>query len=1362
MLRRFIVFSLLLIFSIGCASGETETESPFVGLDVSGSIEMSAQVLESATAVLRVENTGNTTTRVFVEFDADWIDRLPGSLELIPGASGEFTLEGFCDAEVEVREETLRVITNDASFEAIEVDLRLDCVALPEGMLNLQILGLPSGLDGAVQISGPTTVAATESGELTLPIGDYEVSVSPVEADARTTYRPEEETFSFSLEAGGEEALTVRYGLVYGALQVSFTGLPAGVDGAVVLTGPDYSELIEGSQLVEDLVPGDYSLAPEEIVVHPATYVASGSAVEVSSDETAESSIAYEVVRGGINISVTGLPGSQTGALSLRDPDGSVSAIPASGVVEDLLPGTYTVLPADVEVGGSNYAASEVDVVVVSGEVAATTITYLLEPGQLQITVNGLPSGVNHTIQLLAPGGAAIDVPQSGTFNAIEPGNYTIVPSDVISGLTTYRGTNVAVTVESLSQATATVTYQPVLANWSVTISGLPGGLTPSVGVSGPGGYSTTLTASGTLSGLMPGTYTVSPNDVVQGGVIYRATGFNVNLSSGSNTGGAITYSAVPGNLGVTIGGLGGLTANVVVRGPDNQVVDTLTSSQILTGLAPGTYQVQPQNVVDGIRTYQASSSSIQVLSETTATAQVQYAVQTGGLQVASSGLPAGLSLLAEITGPGGFSQTLTAAQTLSSLQPGDYEITFLEINSGGLVYRPTPASVGPLTVASGEVENASTTYAVVTGGVEISFEIPDDGQEMMLRLERASTGEVITSGTFGAGDVLAASDLIPGNYSLVLTEPYVDQFGNSYLNVTGLTTALAVPSDDVVTRTISAEIPTLVTDAGNDGVGSLREVIGRVVAGSEITIAESVTTINLTAQIEISTSNLSIRGHQGQPIIEGAGNHRLLRAMNVTSLELENLVLKNGFADGSSAAERSGGALYTNNGLVLSNVVLDGNIADFAGGAIFSLSTIVATDVIAFNNAALIDDGGAIRVDTLDGENLYFYDNISDFWGGAIVVRSGDSEIRNSIFRNNQARDGGALHAWSANGLTVRESLFEGNQANQRTSSTGGAIGTTFSVSYLHLENNTFLNNSALQNGGALATGTSTNVKAYFNTFVGNEAPDAAVLVGREGMELRGNLIAQNGATSTFTSAGQITSLGYNFIDAAPAGFVAASTDQTGTPTSSLHANLGNFGYNGGFPQTQALSGSSTAVGVVPAGSCVGVDGTSLLVDQRGYSRSAPCTIGAWQEDFTVEDFENFPSTGTSYNPGNFTGISGQAWTFTALRRAQNDADIIDNLGAMFRNNAGSLTGTISGGLDSLTLQYRKAFTGGNDRQFEIVANGAVIYTSPEFGGFSGADPTVYTVILEDIGLSGNVELEIRSITTADAQFTIDNLRWQ
>jgi glucose/arabinose dehydrogenase len=82
-----------------------------------------------------------------------------------------------------------------------------------------------------------------------------------------------------------------------------------------------------------------------------------------------------------------------------------------------------------------------------------------------------------------------------------------------------------------------------------------------------------------------------------------------------------------------------------------------------------------------------------------------------GALALTISGLPAGLAAQIQVTGPAGFSQAVSASQTLGSLAPGSYTVTGIAVSSGAVSYAPAPASQA-VTVAAGGTGAATVSYS--------------------------------------------------------------------------------------------------------------------------------------------------------------------------------------------------------------------------------------------------------------------------------------------------------------------------------------------------------------------------------------------------------------------------------------------------------------------------------------------------------------------------------------------------------------------------------------------------------------------------------------------------------------------------
>ena len=81
----------------------------------------------------------------------------------------------------------------------------------------------------------------------------------------------------------------------------------------------------------------------------------------------------------------------------------------------------------------------------------------------------------------------------------------------------------------------------------------------------------------------------------------------------------------------------------------------------------------------------------------------------TGGIALVVSGLPAGTAGAVNVTGPNGYSQSVTATTNLDNLVPGSYSIAATQVTSGGQAYAPAPANQSIDVPASGSRAATST-----------------------------------------------------------------------------------------------------------------------------------------------------------------------------------------------------------------------------------------------------------------------------------------------------------------------------------------------------------------------------------------------------------------------------------------------------------------------------------------------------------------------------------------------------------------------------------------------------------------------------------------------------------------------------
>ncbi|MBA2663516.1 MAG: hypothetical protein H0U74_14605 [Bradymonadaceae bacterium] len=634
--------------------------------------------------------------------------------------------------------------------------------AISTGSLELTVVGLPAGVNAAITVTGApnvvqsvtqsTTLEALSPGEYAIEAG--EVVVGPATYEATST--------SVTVQSGQIASATITYTLVMGDLDVTIGGLPSGVSANIVLSGPGgFADTLTASASFDDLAPGTYLTAADEQSDGPAIYRAASQETVVQSRERANLGINYVLILGELEVLISGLPAGVDAAVTVTGPDSFSQLVTSSTELTNLEPGTYQINVDNVTVGTSTYSGTSFEVEVTSDEQASAQVTYTLGSGQLSVAISGLPAGLNAAVTVTGPNNFSQLLTTTITLNNLAPGAYTVTAASVTSAQTTYTGNMVVIGVSSGTTAHAPIVYQAVNGSLSLTVSGLPAGLDGDVLITGPNGFNTTRTASATLNDLLPGDYTITGRTVTSGASSYSGTTVLSTVSSGQQASATVTYTRLTGNLTVTVSGLPvGTNASVVVTGPDgyNQA---LVATTTLSNLNPGTYTITASNVVVGLATYSASSSSASVVVGATAASTVTYALGSGQLSVAISGLAAGLNAAVTVTGPNNFSQPLTATTTLNNLAPGSYTVTAASVTSAPTTYTGNTGNPVVVDVSSGATANAAIIYQVVNGSLALTVS----------GLPAGLDGDVLISGPNGFTTTRTASatltDLVPGDYTI-------------------------------------------------------------------------------------------------------------------------------------------------------------------------------------------------------------------------------------------------------------------------------------------------------------------------------------------------------------------------------------------------------------------------------------------------------------------------------------------------------------------------------------------------------------------------------------------------------------------
>ena len=103
----------------------------------------------------------------------------------------------------------------------------------------------------------------------------------------------------------------------------------------------------------------------------------------------------------------------------------------------------------------------------------------------------------------------------------------------------------------------------------------------------------------------------------------------------------------------------------------------------------------------------------------------------TGSLQLTVSGLPGAAPAVITVTGPAGYSHSVTGTTTLSALAPGSYTIAALNVFASNATYGPAQASQTVSVVGSTTAATAGVPYAVLPSGWTSKASMPTARFEM-------------------------------------------------------------------------------------------------------------------------------------------------------------------------------------------------------------------------------------------------------------------------------------------------------------------------------------------------------------------------------------------------------------------------------------------------------------------------------------------------------------------------------------------------------------------------------------------------------------------------------------------------------
>jgi hypothetical protein len=227
-----------------------------------------------------------------------------------------------------------------------------------------------------------------------------------------------------------------------GALALSVSGLPAGTDAVVQVTGPSgFVRTVTGTELLVGLRPGRYQVRANNVRAGGFTFAGTPPVLDtlIQAGQSVAHDVHFDVVTGALAVTIRGLPGGAPAAVRITGGGTSTRLATSSVVFSDLPPGSYVVSADSVVAGGTLFRAFPPAQVTVNASTTAATLEVIYDNpmGTLTLVPNGLPPGLTATARLQGP--LLVDrIVSSGALTSLPSGTYTLTLPPVTNGTRVY------------------------------------------------------------------------------------------------------------------------------------------------------------------------------------------------------------------------------------------------------------------------------------------------------------------------------------------------------------------------------------------------------------------------------------------------------------------------------------------------------------------------------------------------------------------------------------------------------------------------------------------------------------------------------------------------------------------------------------------------------------------------------------------------------------------------------------------------------------------------------------------------------------------------------------------------------------
>ncbi len=345
--------------------------------------------------------------------------------------------------------------------------------------------------------------------------------------------------------------------------------------------------------------------------------------------------------------------------------------------------------------------------------------------GKLSLTITGLPAGALAQVTLTGPNKYSRVLTTTEMVVGLRPGAYRISAASIRDGSTRYSAladTQTVTIPKSNVPVEASVAYAVSSAVLSVTVDGAPTSTPAAVRVTGPNGFSRTISASAMFTGLDPGFYLIVAPEILADQQQFAANprSRQVQLTpSLTPTTVAVRYAQTTGNLRFEVNGLpAGGTADINVTGPASLVVG---ASSDFVGVRAGQYTVKVKPVSSDGAFYipNFASRSVALSAAATVVVTVTYTRSDGPLNLTIDGVTITQSVqtyagtVPLVAGRDGYIRVFARANQPTSATP-DVRVRFFVGNT--LVNAMTLTNGSPMPIVPDEGELTTSWNGIVPG----------------------------------------------------------------------------------------------------------------------------------------------------------------------------------------------------------------------------------------------------------------------------------------------------------------------------------------------------------------------------------------------------------------------------------------------------------------------------------------------------------------------------------------------------------------------------------------------------------------------------------------------------------------------